>query len=147
MANEANDERPLWRLGNTLKNTTKALIGAYLGLFIVEISVAASSLPYVYVSDPRANCGARFLVYFSVTQMLTSGGLLFGLSVNLMASQAPPLRSWMEQLRQAFHFGVAALAALLFFGMALNQLVTLRTPPPLPADLTHCEHIDQQLRR
>lgn len=133
----------LWRFGNTLKNTTKSAMAAYIALFLVEITVAASSLPSVYLSDERASCGARFLVYYAVGKMFFSGGMMFLLSANTVFSEAPRLKPpWLDDIRQGLHFAVAAAAVFIFFGTAFSQLTTFRVPPPAPHSMTNCEHLD-----
>ena len=126
-------------LRKTIRLASNTAFAAYLGLFLVEVSVAASSLPYVYVSDPRANCGARFLVYFSVGKMLFSGGMLFALAINRFLSDLPQLPRRYEPFRQLAHLAIISFLTLVFFLLALNQLLVFRRPPPVPPDLRNCE--------
>ncbi len=119
-----------------------AVSGAWLALIVLDASVMASSLPNVYVSDPAANCGARYLLHYAAHAILRSG-----LAVLATAAIAQLYSSWISSRQLTYvivgEWGKMTLQAvtlafgmlaIYFFATAGSQLMTLGSPPYLPAD-------------
>ena len=127
-----------------VKRSAIAVSSAYLALIALDASVMASSLPYVYVTDHAANCGARFLVKFTSHCILRSGLLtIVALAVAQLYS------GWISGRKLTFtivgDFGKATLSAvtlvfgllsIIFFLSPANQLLILGNPPYLTDHFT-----------
>jgi hypothetical protein len=125
-----------------IRSAAIAVSTAHLALIVLDVSVMASSLPYVYVSDPLANCGARFLVHYASGFILESGAMAF---IALVVAQLytgwararnlgpNEIGTWGQAALTAATFAYGFLAVA-FFLSALGQVTTLRNPPPLPKD-------------
>ena len=67
----------------TVKQSATAVASAHLALIVLNVSVMSSSLPNAYVSDPAANCGARYLVNVAAHNVLQAG--LFAIAALVIA--------------------------------------------------------------
>lgn len=119
-----------------------AVSGGYLALIVLDVTVMASALPSVYVTEPAASCGARFLVRFAAHYIYTSGFAVLG-----AAALAQLYSMWIEGRKltytlmgfwgktwlQAVTLVYGALS-LYFLATAAHQLFVLGNPPVLPAD-------------
>lgn len=130
-----------------VRRSAVAVSSAYLALIVLDVTIMASSLPYVYVSDPAANCGARYLVSFASHYIFQSG-----LSTLAAAAIAQLYSGWISGRKLSYTlvgpWGKATLSAvtlafgllsIYFFASAGRQLMMLGDPPRLPGnfDKTH----------
>lgn len=125
-----------------IRRTATAVASAHIALIVLDVSVLASSLPNVYVSDLAANCGARNLAAFSSHYILVSG--LFAISA-IFITLAYSGFIWVRQIAntlvksvgQSFllvTFLALGFVSLAFFASAGRQLERLGYPPHLPPD-------------
>lgn len=116
------------------------VVGLHLALIVLDVSVLASSLPNVYVSDPGANCGARYLAGYASHYILQSG-----LMVILAALISSVYWGWITLKKltntvigytgQGFYYATfcaLGIPSLFFFISAGSQLTRLGNPPKLP---------------
>lgn len=121
----------------------RAVFVAYLGLLYLQVSIAASSLPYVYVQDVKANCGARFLVHYAGANVIACAVIMFlAVGIRLIYTmlrtfiwnnKPPVYGGWISGLRLGATLFLV-IGVVLFWLMALAEVTTLMNPPTLPAD-------------
>jgi hypothetical protein len=136
----AQEQKSYERAQEWLMSGAKTLVGAYVGLLALDVSVIASSLPYIYVNDDKANCGARFLVHYGA-HCVTECGCLAMLTIGA----AVALIGFIEEERKPnsklpLNWLFIYITALGVLGVAFliavsSQIETLGNPPPLPDSL------------
>lgn len=135
---------------DTYTVVSKGLLGLWISLLVLDVSVVSSSLPYVYVTDRSANCGARFLVHYGTNWVVICGLCAVGA---LAAREA--LSTFRQEMaayfegdpRNRYRFlvflGLETFLGLAFFFAALNQVDTLGNPPLLPEPLPTISNSDK----
>ena len=124
----------------TVKQSATAVASAHLALIVLNVSVMSSSLPNAYVSDPAANCGARYLVNVAAHNVLQAG--LFAIAALVIALM---YSGWISgrkltfmvvgEVGRAFHVATISslgIISLFLFLSAASQLGRLGSPPRLP---------------
>jgi hypothetical protein len=131
------EQKSYERFEELLLSGAKTLVGAYVGLLALDVSVVASSLPYIYVTDDRANCGARFLVHYGTASIEECG--CFALLT--MAAALALIHFYDEEkkpntrLPVNWLFGYSIVFFVLAFAFVIevtNQTQALGNPPILP---------------
>jgi len=123
-----------------VRGAANAVAGAHLALIVLDVSVLASSLPNVYVSDVAANCGARYLAGYAAHSIVQSGLMaIAALTISVAYSGWITGRKLTDTLvgyiGQSFHGAVLfalGILSLCFFLSAGSQLARLGNPPQLP---------------
>ena len=123
-----------------------------IALLVLHVSVAASVIPYAYVNDPMANCGARMIL----DQFGSDVGVILGLLVaaRLLAAfyhwhwvlpPPPPdtgLFRWGKLIFAALS-GALILASLFSCGLiTIHDLEFLSAPPVIRRTSTLCPEVD-----
>jgi hypothetical protein len=125
-----------------ISRTWQPISALYIGILAIEVGVAASALPNVYVADVGASCGARFIVHFAVKNLVTAGvaiivlvalGGLFEIGAAFLKQHETRVRSWFELIciGAIMIFG---FPTIFFFIFVASQTAVLLNPPSLPSN-------------
>jgi hypothetical protein len=125
------------------------------GLAFLHMSAATSVLPYVWVNDDNANCGARLVLVHAVDGMYWVfaylGMAFFAFfifrSLGEVLATFPKLRERfvVDAARQSSIFyksctAFLSIAMLALIGTLIYDISFLRAPPSLPPDVKACAH-------
>jgi hypothetical protein len=140
-----------------LRRSFKLVLGMFGTLAVLHFGAAASVLPYVWVGDEAANCGARLVLARTVDQMMlvtrymVAAGVCYTLllMIDQVWGEYKFLQKIMPPLRQpGRRLGGYALSSsvlmsvcvLAMLGVLINEVRFLENPPPLPSDVGACAH-------
>ena len=119
------------------------------------MSAATSVLPYVWVNDDNANCGARLVLGHAVEGMywvfaylgMALFGFVFYRGLGELLAIFPKLRERLvvdapRQSEIAYKTCTACLsiALLALIGTLIYDINFLKAPPQLPSDVKACAH-------
>lgn len=135
----------------------KVVLGASGALAAWHLWVMVSVLPYVWVSDISANCGARLVLSRAAGQIhliiacLVGALIVFALlkGFGQLIATFPVLKRFTERLdalggrRNAYNLlctAVLGVALLAMLGALVSEVEFFTHPPNLPANVRACAH-------
>ena len=117
----------------SLRRAAAATAASFITMTAFELASAVSSLPYLYVSDAAANCGARFLVHHAGEKAMMYGvtSVVIGMAGAIASEILKTHPGWARSLKKGFEATMGAFV-LFFLLEAYAELNMLKDPPKLP---------------
>jgi hypothetical protein len=132
----------------------KVVLCVFGALVALHLWVMISILPYVWVSDPSANCGARLVLSRAAGQMYLIFVCLVGAAVSFallkgwsqLVAKFSVLKKFAQRVDPTnsrysiFCTAVLGVALLAMLGTVVSDLEFFNHPPNLPANVRTCAH-------
>jgi hypothetical protein len=132
----------------------KVVLSAFVALVALRLWVMISMLPYVWVSDVSANCGARLVLSRAAGQMYLMLVCLVGAAVAFallkgwgqLVATFPVLKKFAQRVDPAgsryslFCTALLGVALLAMLGTLVSDFEFFNHPPNLPANVRACAH-------
>jgi hypothetical protein len=132
----------------------KVVLGVFGALAALHLWVMISILPYVWVSDVSANCGARLVLSRAAAQMYLIFACLLAAAVAFallkgwgeLVARLPVLKRFAQRVDPAssryslFCTALLGVALLAMLGTLVSDFEFFNHPPNLPANVRACAH-------
>jgi hypothetical protein len=132
----------------------KVVLSVFGALVALQLWVMISMLPYVWVNDVSANCGARLVLSRAASQMYLIFACLVGAAVafallkgwSQLLATFPVLKKFAQRVDPAssryslFCTALLGLALLALLGTLVSDFAFFNHPPNLPANVKVCAH-------